>query len=69
MNRPNDAIAAGERAVKANPSSAEANWILGNLYARMSEMANTNDKDRLGYVQRAVERLERADRNAHPGVP
>jgi tetratricopeptide (TPR) repeat protein len=69
MNRPTDAVAAGERAIKANPSSPEANWILGSLYARMSEMPNTRDQDRQTYAQRAIASLERANANAHPGVP
>lgn len=68
-NRPTDAIAAGERAVKANPASSEANWILGSLYARMAEMPSTRDADRRTYVLRAVENLEKANRNAHPGIP
>jgi len=69
MNRPTDAVAAGERAVKANPANPEANWILGSLYARMSEMPNTRDDDRRTYSQRAIANLEKANRNAHPGVP
>ena len=69
LNRPADAIAAGERAVKANPSNPEANWILGSLYARMSEMPNTRDADRHVYTQRAIANLEKANRNAHPSVP
>ena len=69
MNRPADAIAAGERAVKANPSNPEANWILGSLYARMAEMPNTREPDRRSYTQRAIANLEKANRNAHPSVP
>ncbi len=69
MNRPADAIAAGERAVKANPSNPEANWILGSLYARMSEMPNTRETDRQTFSQSAITNLEKANRNAHPGVP
>jgi tetratricopeptide (TPR) repeat protein len=69
MNRPADAIAAGERAVKANPANPEANWILGSLYSRMAEMPNTRDTDRRTYTQRAIGNLEKANRNAHPGVP
>jgi tetratricopeptide (TPR) repeat protein len=69
MNRPADAIAAGERAVKANPSNPEANWILGSLYARMSEMPNTREADRQTFSQSAITNLEKANRNAHPGVP
>ncbi len=69
LNRPTDAIAAGERAVKANPSNPEANWILGSLYARMSEMPSTRDADRRTYSARAIANLEKANRNAHPGVP
>jgi tetratricopeptide (TPR) repeat protein len=69
MNRPADAVAAGERAVKANPSNPEANWILGSLYARMAEMQTTREADRHTYAQRAIENLEKANRNAHPGVP
>ena len=69
MNRPTDAIAAGERAVKANPTNAEANWILGSLFARMAETPSTREPDRRMYAQRAIENLEKANRNAHPGVP
>jgi tetratricopeptide (TPR) repeat protein len=69
LNRPADAIAAGERAVKANPSNPEANWILGSLYARMSEMPNTRPAERRTYTERAITNLEKASRNAHPGVP
>jgi tetratricopeptide (TPR) repeat protein len=69
MNRPADAIAAGERAVKVNPSNSEANWILGSLYARMAEMPKTSEPDRRMYAQRAIANLEKANRNAHPGVP
>jgi tetratricopeptide (TPR) repeat protein len=69
MNRPADAIAAGERAVKANPSNPEANWILGSLYSRMAEMPNTRENDRRTYSQNAIASLEKANRNAHPGVP
>ena len=69
MNRPTDAIAAGERAVKANPTNAEANWILGSLFARMAEAPSTREPDRRMYGQRAIENLEKANRNAHPGVP
>jgi tetratricopeptide (TPR) repeat protein len=69
MNRPSDAIAAGERAVKANSSNPEANWILGSLYARMAELPNTPESDRRTYAQRAIVSLEKANRNAHPGVP
>src|SRR3990170_3739263 len=46
LNRPAEAIAAGERAVKASPSNPEANWILGSLYARMADMPNTRQADR-----------------------
>jgi tetratricopeptide (TPR) repeat protein len=69
MNRPADAVAAGERAVKANPSNPEANWILGSLYARMAEMQTTREADRHTYAKRAIENLEKANHNAHPGVP
>jgi tetratricopeptide (TPR) repeat protein len=69
MNRPTDAVSAGERAVKANPTNPEANWILGSLYSRMAEMPNTRDTDRRMYSQRAIANLEKANRNAHPGVP
>jgi tetratricopeptide (TPR) repeat protein len=69
LNRPADAVAAGERAIKANPQNPEANWILGSLYSRMAEMPTTRDADRRLYSQRAVANLEKANRNAHPGVP
>ncbi|MSO56877.1 MAG: tetratricopeptide repeat protein, partial [Acidobacteria bacterium] len=69
MNRPQDAIAAGERAIKASPNNPEANWILGSLYARMAEMPNTREADRRSYSQRAIPNLEKANRNAHAGVP
>ena len=69
LNRPADAIAAGERAVKANPSNPEANWILGSLYARLAEMPSTKQPERRTYTERAIESLEKADRNAHPGMP
>ena len=68
-NRAADAIAAAERAVKANAANPEANWILGTLYARMSEMPTTRDADRRSYTQRAIAGLEKANRNAHAGVP
>jgi tetratricopeptide (TPR) repeat protein len=68
MNRPTDAIAAGERAVNANPTNPEANWILGTLYARMADMPNTREPDRRSYMQRAIANLEKANRNAHPAV-
>jgi tetratricopeptide (TPR) repeat protein len=69
LNRPAEAIAAGERAVKANRSSPEANWILGSLYARMSEMPTTRQPDRRTYTERAIASLEKANRNAHASVP
>jgi tetratricopeptide (TPR) repeat protein len=69
MNRSTDAVAAGERAVKAGPTNPEANWILGNLYANMIERPNTRTEDRLAYTQKAIANLERANSNAHPGVP
>src|SRR5258706_490796 len=69
LNRGPDAIAAGERAVKADTSNPEANWILGNLYARMVEAAATRAQDRASYGQKAIANLERANANAHPGVP
>jgi tetratricopeptide (TPR) repeat protein len=69
MNRPADAIAAGERAVKANPANPEANWILGSLYARMAEMPTTREADRRTFTERAIASLEKANRNAHAGVP
>jgi tetratricopeptide (TPR) repeat protein len=69
LSRPADAIAAGERAIAANPSSPEANWILGSLYARMAEMPNTRPADRRPYTERAIANLEKANRNAHPSVP
>jgi tetratricopeptide (TPR) repeat protein len=69
VNRTSDAIAAGERAIKANPSNPEANWIVGSLYARMSDNPRTRDEDRQSYAKRAIENLERADRNSHGGVP
>ena len=69
LNRPAEAIAAGERAVKANPSNPEANWILGSLYARMAEMPTTRPADRRPYTERAIANLEKANRNAHPSVP
>jgi len=69
LNRPSDAVAAGERAVQANPTNPEANWILGSLYARMVEMQTTREADRQTYSQKAIVNLEKANRNAHPGVP
>jgi tetratricopeptide (TPR) repeat protein len=69
LNRPADAIAAGERAVQANPTNPEANWILGSLYARMAEMPNTRPADRRAHTERAIASLEKANRNAHPGMP
>ena len=69
LNRPAEAIAAGERAVKANPSNPEANWILGSLYARMAEMPSTRQPERRTYTERAIASLEKANRNAHPSVP
>ena len=69
LNRPTEAIAAGERAVKANPSNPEANWILGSLYARMADMPNTRQADRRTYTERAIANLEKANRNAHASVP
>jgi tetratricopeptide (TPR) repeat protein len=68
MNRHADAVAAGERAIKANPANPEANWILGTMYARMAEMPNTREADRQNYMQRAVANLEKTNRNAHPAV-
>ncbi len=68
MNRPADAIEAGERAVKANPANPEANWVLGTLYARMADMPNTREPDRRNYMHRAIANLEKANRNAHPAV-
>ena len=68
-NRPTDAIAAGERAIKANPANPEANWILGSLYSRLAETPSTREADRRTYAQRAIVNLEKASRNAHPGVP
>ena len=67
-NRPAEAIAAGERAVKANAANPEANWILGSLFARMAEMPSTREADQKMYAQRAIVNLEKANRNAHPGV-
>jgi tetratricopeptide (TPR) repeat protein len=69
LNRSADAIAAGERAVKASPSNPEANWILGSLYARMAEMPSTREPDRRTYTARAIASLEKANRNAHPSMP
>ena len=69
LNRPADAIAAGERAVKANPANPEANWILGSLYARLAEMPSTRQPERRTYTERAIESLEKADRNSHPSMP
>ena len=69
LNRGADAIAAGERAIKADPANPEANWILGNLYARMVDAPATRAQDRAGYAQKAIASLERANANAHPGVP
>ncbi|MEO5739634.1 MAG: tetratricopeptide repeat protein, partial [Vicinamibacterales bacterium] len=69
LNRPVEAIAAGERAVKANSTNPEANWILGSLYARMSEMPSTRQPDRRTYTERAIASLEKANRNAHPSMP
>ena len=69
LNRQTDAIAAGERAVKADPTNPEANWILGNLYSRMVDLPATPNQERLSYATRAIANLERADANAHPGVP
>jgi tetratricopeptide (TPR) repeat protein len=67
-NRPAEAIAAGERAVKANAANPEANWILGSLYARMAEMPSTREADQRMYGERAIANLEKASRNAHPSV-
>ena len=64
MNRPADAIAAGERAVKANPSNPEANWILGSLYARMSETPNTRQADRRPTPARHYQSREREPQRA-----
>jgi tetratricopeptide (TPR) repeat protein len=69
LNRPAEAIAAGERAVKASPSNPEANWILGSLYARMAEMPNARPPERRTYTERAITSLEKANRNAHASVP
>src|SRR5688572_8667932 len=69
LNRPAEAIAAGERAVQANPSNPEANWILGSLYARMAEMPSTRPPERRTYTERAIASLEKANRNAHASVP
>jgi tetratricopeptide (TPR) repeat protein len=69
MNRSSDAIAAGERALKADASNPEANWILGSLYARMVDLPSSRDADRQNYAQRAISSLEKANTNAHPGVP
>src|SRR5262245_34558425 len=55
MNRPTDAVAAGERALKADSSNPEANWILGSLFARMAELPTTTDADRQTYARRATE--------------
>ena len=59
MNRGPDAIAAGERAIKADPANAEANWILGNLYAFGG--GRRRAQDRAGFARKAVASLERAD--------
>src|SRR5205823_7015765 len=69
LNRGADAIAAGERAIKADPANAEANWILGNLYARTVDAPATRAQDRASNAQKAIASLERANPNAHPGVP
>jgi tetratricopeptide (TPR) repeat protein len=69
LNRPKEAIAAGERAVKVDPSNSAANWILGSLYARLVDLPGTQDADRKNYAQRAMENLEKANTDAHPGVP
>lgn len=69
LNRLPDALAAAERGVKAEPDNPEANWILGNLYARMMEQPNVATVDRAAYAEKSVLALERADANAHPVVP
>ncbi len=69
LNRGSDAIAAGERAIKIDPANPEANWILGNLYARSVDAPTTRAQDRGVYAQKAIAGLERANPNAHPGVP
>ncbi len=69
MNRTVDAVAAGERAIKANPTNPEANWILGSLFARMAELPTTTDAERQTYAQRAAESLAKTSPNAHPGAP
>jgi tetratricopeptide (TPR) repeat protein len=69
LNKPAEALAAGERAVKASPSNPEANWILGSLYARMAEMPTTRPPERRTYTERAIASLEKANRNAHASVP
>ena len=69
LNRGSAAIAAGERAVKADPDNPEANWILGNLYASLVEQPMTSSADRKSDAQKAIANLERANPNAHPAVP
>lgn len=69
QNRTSDAVAAAERAIKANSSNFEANWILGQLYYRLSDATTTPDRDRADFVARAISALEKTNTNAHPGVP
>jgi tetratricopeptide (TPR) repeat protein len=68
QDRSTDAVAAAERAIKANPESPEANWIIGRIYAAMSETADPRDPANADFAARAVPYLERADVVAHPAV-
>ena len=69
LNRPADAIAAGERAVKANPTNPRPTGFSAACTRGCPRCRNTRQAERHTYTERAIANLEKANRNAHPSVP
>jgi len=61
QNRTKDAIAAGEQALKNDPTSITANRVLGRIYALLAERARPGAAGTRENAERAIRYLEKSD--------
>jgi tetratricopeptide (TPR) repeat protein len=66
MNRPQDAIAAADMALRANSENADAHLVLGKVYASMVQADDRAPNAPM--LQRAIAHLERAALQDDPGA-
>ena len=68
LNRPADALAAGQAALKNDPDNVTANRVLGSIYASLTQGPRTPPAALRANAELAIRHLEKGDPESSPSV-